>query len=183
MQIKYKMSEQDFMDFNLFAHKRIGAKSRKARLLWFVPFFGLYFFELFRFCQKALLDYECFLYFNKHFFSSFVSISFIVIFIPVATILIVIQKITFKNYIKKVYDSLDKNTLEGTLSIETDKLVDITKISTMNIDFDKIKTIHEDKANFYILYSDIQGYILPVNENSKEFIRILCEKTGEGVQK
>ncbi len=175
MQIDYKMSEQQYVEFNLHVNKkRTFNKSGLFTLM--LPIIGAFIYGLFELSKKACLCGESILEFSKSFLLYVVPI--ILVIYVVGTILLVMAiKIQAKKFYKEV-----KDTFEGSLSIADDMLVEQTKNAIIKTEFKKLK-IYKDKKNFYIMISTLQGYILPMNEKSEEFIEKLCKKADVEVQK
>ncbi len=175
MQIDYKMSEQEYLEFNLYINNKL--LSFKAKMMMvFLPLFCVYIYGLFRLYRQDLFLSEYILNFSKHFF---------LYTAPIMIAFYAIVKIVFyfylKQRVKKLYKELE-DTLEGTLSLEDTMLVEYAKNATIKTPYKKIQ-IHKDKKNFYIMISSLQGYILPENKRSREFVEKLSEKMKENLLK
>ncbi|PID47884.1 MAG: hypothetical protein CR967_02735 [Proteobacteria bacterium] len=174
MEIDYKISEKEYIDFNLFIQRDYMGKKYKVLVPILLGIFAAYCYGLYELYEKNLFYFERIFEMTK---------AFLLYFFPVAMVVLLGVKIVYgfllKMQAKKFYQEIQED-LQGSLSIGNNELIQRSKNALIKTDFKKLK-IYKDK-HFYIFISILQAYILPINEESLEFVKKLCEKTNMDLQ-
>lgn len=167
MEIKNHITEEDFLNFNLF-HMKNSKTARRALNI------------------QRFLTPICFLFF-AYFISEVTDISFLLAFsiFLIASILWVLffPKYFYSHVIRHVKKMIKEGKNEGllgdhTLVMTEEGVVDSTLNGETKVNWSGIKSLKEDNHYFYLYNSSVSAYILPKRDlkNIEEIKKYLTSK-------
>ncbi len=175
MRFNYTTTEQDFIDLNFLSRKMLGQwRFKKLFFVEFISFFfiagGIYMIKTECFCLKDILWY----------FGICIPAIVLVSFLIASYQRHCVKKELVK-YAKMLYsESMDYAQVSHEAKDEF--LYTTTQNSTLNTKYESIKNIVKTEDRFFVMLGNLRGFIFGIDEQSEEFVKLLCQKSSKKVE-